>query len=114
MKETFQTKAKQVSEIFKEYIGCVELTNISGDDNLDEGAYSFKHMLHQKGVSDENIENIFQEIKKRKTKNKKQILIKIRDLCIVKLLFYTGLRVSELLALKKEDLKDDMIQIVGK
>ena len=63
MKETFQTKAKQVSEIFKEYIGCVELTNISGDDNLDEGAYSFKHMLHQKGVSDENIENIFRVIK---------------------------------------------------
>lgn len=65
-------------------------------------------------LTDENIESIFQEIKKRKTKNKNQILIKIRDLCIVKLLFYTGLRVSELLALKKEDLKDDMIQIVGK
>lgn len=65
-------------------------------------------------LTDENIESIFQEIKKRKTKNKNQILIKIRDLCIVKLLFYTGLRVSELLALKKSDLKDDMIQIVGK
>lgn len=65
-------------------------------------------------LTDENIESIFQEIKKRHVKNKNQELIKIRDLCIVKLLFYTGLRVSELLALKKEDLKDDMIQIVGK
>jgi len=63
MKETFQSKAKQVSEIFKEYIGCVELTNISGEDNLDEVATSFRHMLHQKGLSDENIENIFRVIK---------------------------------------------------
>lgn len=65
-------------------------------------------------LNDEDIESIFQEIKKRHVKNKNQELIKIRDLCIVKLLFYTGLRVSELLNLKKEDLKDDMIQIVGK
>lgn len=65
-------------------------------------------------LNDEEIESIFQEIKKRHVKNKNQELIKIRDLCIVKLLFYTGLRVSELLNLKKEDLKDDMIQIVGK
>lgn len=65
-------------------------------------------------LNDEEIEGIFQEIKKRHVKNKNQELIKIRDLCIVKLLFYTGLRVSELLNLKKEDLKDDMIQIVGK
>lgn len=65
-------------------------------------------------LNDEEIESIFQEIKKRHVKNKNQELIKIRDLCIVKLLFYTGLRVSELLNLKKEDLKDDMIQIIGK
>lgn len=65
-------------------------------------------------LSDENIESIFEWIKNRRVKNKNQELIKIRDLCIVKLLFYTGLRVSELLNLKKEDLKDDMIQIVGK
>ena len=65
-------------------------------------------------LNDEDIESIFQEIKKRHVKNKNQELIKIRDLCIVKLLFYTGLRVSELLNLKKEDLKDDMIQIIGK
>ncbi len=65
-------------------------------------------------LNDEEIESIFEEIKKRHVKNKNQELIKIRDLCIVKLLFYTGLRVSELLNLKKEDLKDDMIQIVGK
>lgn len=65
-------------------------------------------------LNDEEIEGIFEEIKKRHVKNKNQELIKIRDLCIVKLLFYTGLRVSELLNLKKEDLKDDMIQIIGK
>lgn len=65
-------------------------------------------------LNDEEIESIFEEIKKRHVKNKNQELIKIRDLCIVKLLFYTGLRVSELLNLKKEDLKDDMIQIIGK
>ena len=65
-------------------------------------------------LNDEDIESIFQEIKKRHVKNKNQELIKIRDLCIVKLLFYTGLRVSELLNLKKDDLKDDMIQIIGK
>jgi site-specific recombinase XerD len=65
-------------------------------------------------LSDENIESIFEWIKNRRVKNKNQELIKIRDLCIVKLLFYTGLRVSELLNLKKEDLKDDMIQIIGK
>ena len=65
-------------------------------------------------LNDEEIESIFQEIKKRHVKNKNQELIKIRDLCIVKLLFYTGLRVSELLNLRKEDLKDDMIQIIGK
>lgn len=65
-------------------------------------------------LNDEEIESIFQEIKKRKVKNKNQILIKVRDLCIVKFLFYTGLRISELLNLKKSDIKDDMIQVIGK
>ena len=65
-------------------------------------------------LTDENIESIFQWIKNREVKTKRWSLIKIRDLCIVKLLFYKWLRISELLALKKEDLKDDMIQIIGK
>lgn len=65
-------------------------------------------------LNDEEIESIFQEIKKRKVKNENQNLIKIRDLCIVKFLFYTWLRISELLDLKKSDIKDDMIQVIGK
>lgn len=65
-------------------------------------------------LSDEQIEKIFQWIKERETKTKQQDIIKIRDLCIVKLLFYTWLRISELLNLKVSDLDDEIIQIVGK
>lgn len=65
-------------------------------------------------LNDEEVETLFHNIQTRETNTKNQKLIKMRDLCIVKLLFYTWLRISELLNLKKEDIKNDMIQIIGK
>jgi len=52
--------------------------------------------------------------KSRKVRGQKKERIKLRDLAIVTMLLYTGLRISELTNLKYSDITDDGIQIIGK
>jgi integrase len=52
--------------------------------------------------------------KSRKVRGQKKEMIKLRDLAIVTMLIYTGLRISELTNLKYSDITDDGIQIIGK
>lgn len=64
-------------------------------------------------LSDEECEKLMKYFRKIKCKNQKEELIKTRNLCIVQLLLYTWLRVSELASLKVKDIKREL-QIIWK
>lgn len=58
-------------------------------------------------------EKLIDYVKRVKVKTDKQATIKVRNIWIVLFFLYTGLRVSELSNLKREDVKEK-IQIIGK
>ena len=64
----------------------------------------------------QDLENFLNAPRQQKTDNKRQIIIQLRDKAILELLFSTGLRVSELTKLTKDDinLKKDEFSIRGK
>ncbi len=64
-------------------------------------------------LTDEECEKLMKYFRKIKCKNQKEELIKTRNLCIVQLLLYTWLRVSELASLKVKDIKREL-QIIWK
>lgn len=64
-------------------------------------------------LSDEECVKLLNYFRKIKCKNEKQELIKTRNLCIVQMLLYTWLRVSELTSIKLKDVKREL-QIIGK
>lgn len=64
-------------------------------------------------LTDEEVKKLFDYFKKRPHKTKTEEIIKTRNLLIMQLLIYTGLRVSELANLKIADIKEEM-QIIGK
>lgn len=64
-------------------------------------------------LSDEECERLMRFFRKVKCKNEKEELIKTRNLCIVQLLLYTWLRVSELASIKIKDVKREL-QIIWK
>lgn len=64
-------------------------------------------------LTDEECEKLMKYFRKIKCKNEKEELIKTRNLCIVQLLLYTWLRVSELASIKIKDVKREL-QIIWK
>lgn len=64
-------------------------------------------------LSDDECERLMRFFRKIKCKNEKEELIKTRNLCIVQLLLYTWLRVSELASIKVKDVKREL-QIIWK
>lgn len=64
-------------------------------------------------LTDEECEKLMKYFRKIKCKNEKEELIKTRNLCIVQLLLYTWLRVSELASIKVKDVKREL-QIIWK
>lgn len=56
-------KAKEVTERFREYSACIQLTDFTNQDNIDEIGMDFKIMLANLGISDPNIDIIFKAIK---------------------------------------------------
>lgn len=64
-------------------------------------------------LSDDECERLMRFFRKVKCKNEKEELIKTRNLCIVQLLLYTWLRVSELASIKIKDVKREL-QIIWK
>jgi hypothetical protein len=63
MKETFQSKAKDIISRYKEYNACIELTALNTEDNLDEVSKDFCNALYDRGISEQNIDNILRLIK---------------------------------------------------
>lgn len=63
MKETFQSKAKDIINRYKEYNACIELTALNTEDNLDEVSKDFCNALFDRGISEQNIDNILRLIK---------------------------------------------------
>lgn len=63
MKETFQSKAKDIINRYKEYNACIELTALNTEDNLDEVSKDFCNTLFDRGISEQNIDNILRLIK---------------------------------------------------
>ena len=63
MKETFQSKAKDIINRYKEYNACIELTALNTEDNLDEISKDFCNVLFDRGISEQNIDNILRLIK---------------------------------------------------
>lgn len=63
MKETFQSKAKDIINRYKEYNACIELTALNTEDNLDEISKDFCNTLFDRGISEQNIDNILRLIK---------------------------------------------------
>lgn len=64
-------------------------------------------------LTDDEVKKLFSYFREIKAKNKKEEIIKTRNLVIMQLLIYTWLRVSELANLKVADIKEEM-QIIGK
>ena len=64
-------------------------------------------------LTDEEVKKLFNYFKKQKPKGKMGELIKTRNLVIIQLLIYTGLRVGELANLKISDIGEEL-QIIGK
>lgn len=64
-------------------------------------------------LSDQECARLLRYFRKIKCKNEKEELIKTRNLCIVQMLLYTWLRVSELASIKIKDVKREL-QIIGK
>lgn len=64
-------------------------------------------------LSDKECEKLMRFFRKVKCRNEKEELIKTRNLCIVQLLLYTWLRVSELASIKIKDVKREL-QIIWK
>jgi hypothetical protein len=62
-KETFQSKAKDIINRYKEYNACIELTALNTEDNLDEVSKDFCNALFDRGISEQNIDNILRLIK---------------------------------------------------
>ena len=58
-------KAKEVSELFREYRACVQLTDFANPDNIDDIGRDFKITLANLGLTDANIDAIFTTIKKQ-------------------------------------------------
>lgn len=56
-------RAKEVTERFGEYNACIQLTDFTNQDNIDELGTDFKIMLANLGISDQNIDIIFKAIK---------------------------------------------------
>ena len=64
-------------------------------------------------LTDEEVKRLFKYFRTQTPKGKYGELIKTRNLVILQLLIYTGLRVSELSNLKVSDIKEE-VQIIGK
>ena len=56
-------RAKKVTELFREYNACIQLTDFTNQDNIDDLGRDFKIMLANLGISDPNIDIIFKAIK---------------------------------------------------
>lgn len=65
-------------------------------------------------ISEDEAVRLLDFFKKKSAKTERQRLIKDRNLCIVWILLYAGLRVTECITLRKEDILKDGIQIIGK
>lgn len=72
-----------------------------------------EHRRKVEALSEEESIKLFEYFRNVKCKDKREELIKIRNLCIISLFMYTWLRLSELSSLKKEEIWEDM-NITGK
>ena len=72
-----------------------------------------EHRRKIEALSEEECIKLFEYFRNVKCKDKREELIKIRNLCIISLFMYTWLRLSELSSLKKEEIWEDM-NITGK
>ena len=82
-------------------------------ENYNKIMYVKEHKKKIEALSEEECIKLFEYFKSVKCKNETEELIKTRNLAIVSLFMYTGMRLGELANLKIEEIWEDM-QLMGK